>query len=184
MSGGTIRHATSRKRCCRCPHRTRSRHRARSRHCLEAVRHVMRALAGQGSRRRQRRSHRTRTRPQRTQRAPQRRRRSKMPAGGVRTEKYFGLAWDRQSCWIDSSLMALFFPDRMYKIMMPYIERCSNRRVESVRKNVLRIVQQLRTPGTVGELKDLRQQLLEFQQTRDQRNAFVPVNVHRGGRVL
>jgi len=73
--------------------------------------------------------------------------------------------------------MALFFPDRMHALMHPFIAESTNPQLTEVQQRVMTAVQQLRTPGTVASLGDLRQHLLEFHRTSDQRNAFMPDNV-------
>ena len=100
---------------------------------------------------------------------------AKAPARGG--ERFFGLVWDRQSCWMDSSFMSLFFPDRMHAVMFPYIKKCTRHNVAEAKQHVVSAVQQLRAPGKTSTLRALRQHLLEFQDTEDQRSAFQPDNV-------
>lgn len=73
--------------------------------------------------------------------------------------------------------MALFFPTRMHAIMMPYIMRCKKKSVASVKRNLLGIIDDMHHPGKIGDLGELRQQLLQFHDTEDQRNAFQDENV-------
>ena len=77
---------------------------------------------------------------------------------------------------MDSSLMSLFFPDKMHRIMMPFLQKNGNAELRHIKSAVLDVATQIRTPGTVGHLHDLRNQLLRFNETEDQRNAFQPEN--------
>lgn len=63
---------------------------------------------------------------------------------------YFGPSWSKQSCWLDSSLMALFFPDEMYTIFSNFIQQLvihsHDTRLNGIRNALFQIVDQIRTP--------------------------------------
>jgi len=70
---------------------------------------------------------------------------------------YYGFAWDRQSCWIDSSLMALFYPTQIYSVMNPYVEKASSTKRLTKIVNVLKSsIQEIRTPNISPSLHGLR----------------------------
>lgn len=72
--------------------------------------------------------------------------------------------------------MSLFFPDKMHSIMLPFLQKNTNPELREIKSHVLDVVAQIRTPGKVGHLHDLRDQLRRFNTTRDQRNAFQPAD--------
>lgn len=85
-----------------------------------------------------------------------------------------GFEWDRQSCWMDSSLMALFFPDEMHKVVFPMVTRNKNPKLSEVKNTVMNIVTEMRASNnTAPHLHGLRTLLADnFLGTRDQKYAF------------
>lgn len=85
-----------------------------------------------------------------------------------------GFEWDKESCWMDSSLMALFFPDEMYKVMFPMFARNRDEKLTEVRETLVTIVNEMRASNqTAPHLHGLRTLLANhFLNTRDQKYAF------------
>ena len=85
-----------------------------------------------------------------------------------------GFEWNQESCWMDSSLMALFFPDEMYKVVFPMFERNRDEKLTEVRETLMTIVNEMRSSNqTAPQLHGLRTLLANhFLKTRDQKYAF------------
>ena len=84
----------------------------------------------------------------------------------------FGMQWDRQSCWMDASLMSLFYPDAMCNIIYPMIQKSTNSKLSDVKHTLLQTISELREPNGQPHLHGLRSMLSDCIQTRDQRYAF------------
>lgn len=100
--------------------------------------------------------------------------RHKKLAGDIELRQHspFGLQWDRQSCWMDASMMAMFYPDAMHNILYPMFESNTNRRLANVRQTICQTIGEMRSPHGVPHLHGLRSMLTEFANTRDQKYAF------------
>jgi hypothetical protein len=85
-----------------------------------------------------------------------------------------GFEWNQESCWMDSSLMALFFPDEMYKVVFPMFARNRDEQLSEVRETLMTIVHEMRASNqTAPQLHGLRTLLANhFLKTRDQKYAF------------
>ena len=96
--------------------------------------------------------------------------------GGVM--QYFGFPWDRQSCWMDSSLMAMFYPDATYATIYPYIEKMNaSPSMHDIMPALTQVISELRTPGIAPSLHGIRSLFAKhFAEKRsaseDQRDAF------------
>jgi hypothetical protein len=88
-------------------------------------------------------------------------------------DKYYGLQWTKQSCWIDSSLMALFFPERSYHYFYPFIQKGKN---TSLKVQLINIINGLRTPNKLIDIGKLRSMLHDRIKTRTQELAFQSEN--------
>lgn len=88
----------------------------------------------------------------------------------------YGLQWDRQSCWMDASMMALFYPEQMYNIIYPAFASNANTRVKDVRDTLCQIVSEMRSPQGAPHLHGLRSLLTNYANTRDQKYAFQTEN--------
>ena len=84
----------------------------------------------------------------------------------------YGMQWDRQSCWMDASLMSLFYPDAMYNAIFPMIQSNTNNDLDEVKQTLLQTISELREPHGEPHLHGLRSMLADCIQTRDQRYAF------------
>jgi len=88
------------------------------------------------------------------------------------THNHFGFKWDRQSCWMDASLMSLFYPDAMYSAIHPFFQQNNNRNIHDVKQTLLRVISEMRDPLAQPALHGLRSILAQHIQTRDQEYAF------------
>ena len=86
---------------------------------------------------------------------------------------HYGLRWVGQSCWIDSTLMALFFPMGTYSFFYPYILRAGESKEKTL---LLRIISNLREPEKESDIGELRSVLKNRSNTKDQRLAFQEKN--------
>jgi hypothetical protein len=92
--------------------------------------------------------------------------------------QYFGFPWDRQSCWMDSSLMAMFYPDATYSAIYPYIEKMNaSSGMHDIMPQLTQVISELRTPNIVPSLHGIRSRFAKhFAEKRsaseDQRDAF------------
>lgn len=85
----------------------------------------------------------------------------------------YGLPWSAQSCWMDSSLMAMFYPDEMYNVLYPLFARNTDPKVAHIKSTLLQIVQEIRAPNGSPELHGLRSMLAqETPMKGDQKYAF------------
>ena len=67
-------------------------------------------------------------------------------------KRFFGFPWDSQSCWIDTSLMCMFFPNPMYQILYPMFASNDNPKMKEIKNNLMHIIDDLRHPGDVPTL--------------------------------
>lgn len=115
-------------------------------------------------------------RPNRIQTKMKQKKKNKKAAGDdfnvVHPHNQYGLRWDRQSCWMDASMMALFYPESMYNIMYPMFRSNVNTRLKCVQDTLCQVVSEIRAPQGTPELHGLRSMLTEFTNTRDRKNAF------------
>lgn len=85
----------------------------------------------------------------------------------------FGFSWSAQSCWMDSSLMAMFYPDAMFNVLYPLFARSTTRKYSHVRTTMLQIITEMRVPGGQPSLHGFRDMLsTETPMTGDQKYAF------------
>lgn len=83
-----------------------------------------------------------------------------------------GFEWDAQSCWMDSSLMAMFYPDPIYDVLYHQFAE-SQVKYNNIREVLMDIVKELREPDGHPTLHDLRSILAEqTPMTGDQKFAF------------
>lgn len=94
------------------------------------------------------------------------------PFGTTFKHSPYGLQWDRQSCWMDASMMALFYPEAMYNVLHPMFEYNNNKRISEVRDVMCQTVREMRDPEGQPHLHGLRSLLTNFAHTRDQKYAF------------
>lgn len=85
---------------------------------------------------------------------------------------HYGFKWDRQSCWMDASLMALFYPESMYSIVYPFFNQNNNSKIREVKNTLLQSITEMRNPDAQPELHGLRSILAQHIQTREQEFAF------------
>lgn len=91
-------------------------------------------------------------------------------------KNYYGLKWTAQSCYIDSTLMALFFHRDMYAVFFPFLEHAQDVE-ESLRSHVIRIIRTMREPERVADIGDLRTELRAMTKpTQDHDRAFQKEN--------
>ena len=90
-------------------------------------------------------------------------------------KRFFGFPWDSQSCWIDTSLMCMFFPNKMYNILYPLFCKNDNPKIDEIKTNLMHIVEELRNPGEVPTLHNLRTQLVGKIKNHTQEDAFQPL---------
>jgi hypothetical protein len=86
-----------------------------------------------------------------------------------------GLEWDRQSCWLDASLMSLFYPDSMHAVLLPMIQNAvpsSSADIESARTTLLQVIAEMRDPAGAPQLHGLRAILAKCAITSEQKDAF------------
>jgi len=95
-------------------------------------------------------------------------------AGEFNTFKHshYGFKWDRQSCWMDASLMALFYPESLYTILNPFFNQNTNSQIHEVKQTLLQSISEMRDANGQPELHGLRTILAQHIQTRDQKYAF------------
>lgn len=89
-------------------------------------------------------------------------------------KRFFGFPWDSQSCWIDSSLMCMFFPTPMYEILYPMFAANDNPKLSDIKSNLMHIVDDLRHPDGIPTLHGLRDQLIHKIKNHTQEDAFQP----------
>lgn len=88
-----------------------------------------------------------------------------------------GIPWDGQSCWMDSSLMALFFPDKLFRVLYPQFANKSVRGYARIKTTLLQIVDEMRADNGHPSLHEFRSMLTTDTAMRgDQKYAFQPVN--------
>jgi hypothetical protein len=91
---------------------------------------------------------------------------------------YYGFRWNNQSCWMDASLMALFFPDEMYKKMFYYLRKTKSddNDVNEVKEITKKLVNKMRSPGIIPDVIQLRDFLWKHwhNKTKHQNYAFQP----------
>ena len=85
---------------------------------------------------------------------------------------HFGFKWDRQSCWMDASLMALFYSDALYSSLYPYFNNNTNSKINDVKETLLQCISEMRSPNAQPELHGLRSILAQHIKTREQKYAF------------
>lgn len=103
-------------------------------------------------------------------------RHSRHPKGGAVSDfahTPYGPSWNAQSCWMDSSLMALFYPDAMFKVMYPLFARSTTSNDSHIRTTLLQIINEIRVPGGQPSLHGFRNMLAtKTSMTGDQKFAF------------
>jgi hypothetical protein len=83
-----------------------------------------------------------------------------------------GFEWSAQSCWMDSSLMAMFYPDPMYNVLYDQFAQ-SNTKFNHIREVLVSIVKELREANGHPSLHSLRSILAdETPMIGDQKYAF------------
>jgi len=91
---------------------------------------------------------------------------------------YYGLSWTKESCWVDSTLMSLFFPDDMFTYFAPFVERYTENM--ELRQLLKTIIQNIRTPvetnpkHTIRNLRSILRSEVKGNLQRDR--AFRPEN--------
>ena len=106
------------------------------------------------------------------------RRRHKRGGETLRGLRTYGFAWDRQSCWMDTSLMSLFYPDKMHSIIYPYIQKAGQHKdMHDIVPPLMQAIDELRTPGVTPSLHGIRSLFAKHYAQRrrasqDQRDAF------------
>jgi hypothetical protein len=95
-------------------------------------------------------------------------------------EHYYGLKWSKQSCWMDASLMAMFFPRTIYEYLIPFIMKADihsekHNELESIKLETLDIAENVRSPNNhLTHVDTLRTLLHRHSTNRDQKMAFQP----------
>ena len=84
----------------------------------------------------------------------------------------YGFSWDAQSCWMDSSLMAMFYPDMMYNALYHQFEH-STKCKQNIKETLMQIVREIREDDIELSLHDFRNLLAtETPMTGNQKKAF------------
>ena len=98
------------------------------------------------------------------------------------SKKYFGLRWVGNSCWMDASLMSLFFPTKLSQFFMPFIKNNTNHKLSVVKRKALSVIENLRQPNvgntvTVFDLRDELHKLTRHKKDKEMELAFLPHGV-------
>jgi len=85
--------------------------------------------------------------------------------------QYFGLQMSKKSCWIDSCMMALFFPDRMNQYFSPFVQSINAPpHLQSIQQETLSVISSLRQEKKVSSINTLRSLLHNYASQRNDYN--------------
>lgn len=80
---------------------------------------------------------------------------------------YFGLQLDKKSCWIDSCIMALFFPNKMKNYFTDFIKSNNNQNISNIKNETLNVVSKIQKQNTIYNINNLRTLLNQYAQQQN-----------------
>lgn len=92
--------------------------------------------------------------------------------GNTFRHSHYGFEWNMQSCWMDASLMALFYPDSLYSIVSTFFLQNNNKQIADVKNTLVKCISEMRSPTSIPSLHGLRSILARHIRTLDQKYAF------------
>lgn len=90
--------------------------------------------------------------------------------------RYFGLQMSKKSCWMDTSLMALFFPDKMHNYFSKFVKKLKHPTLQAIKQEIQNIITIINTVNQKYNVDRLRNLLSNFASSSEQRRAFEKEN--------
>lgn len=75
---------------------------------------------------------------------------------------YFGLQMSKKSCWMDTCLMALFFPDKMKMYFSQFVQKSNHSALQNIKEEVENLITLINTKRVISNVDRLRSMLHNY----------------------